>query len=326
MKLDNRTRAHALLYRGGVDEHRLFGSVFTRVTYDWRGRELSVADEQFWQVSNGPYDCEYGPMDGDEVFYRGGVDLFVFGHARPPRGSAVQWLELGIQVGQSFQHRLWVFGERWWMRQNGGLAMSEPAPFREMPLSLTHAYGGGFEWDGLVVPFPDNPAGKGYYRDEASAEGKPLPNLEHPDRRVASWQDQPEPVGTGATTMQFGPRLRRSVVFDERTHRMKELKPTFFNSAFPEMIVPSVQPGDPIVITGVSEAGVVGFRMPELPFRVQLRFGDELIERTPAVDQIGIEPDRGRVFIAYRYPFRYKLIPMQERECILETSLDTLRS
>ena len=36
-----------------------------------------------------------------------------------------------------------------------------------------------------------------------------------------------------------------------------------------------------------------------------------------AVDQIGIEPDENRVFLAWRYPFRYKLIPLQKRACIL---------
>ncbi len=318
MKLENRTRAPALLYRGGVSEDRLFGSVFARVTYRLEGRELAVADEQSWEVSTGPWDGEYGPMDSDEVFYRGGVDLFVFGSARAPLGKPVPWLEVTVQVGQEFRHRIWVFGERQWVRQGDKLVPTEPVPFRQIPLTQECAFGGKDEWDKLPVPFPDNPDGKGFYLEEATAEGKPLPNLEDPDNRITRWDDRPEPVGTGATTISFGPRARRGAEFDEETGALKTIKPCFFNSAFPGLVVPAVSAGDEVIVTNVVESGPFHFFVPESPLRVWLRFGEERIERELAVDQIGIEPDAGRVFVAWRHPFRYRLIPLQERECVLE--------
>lgn len=324
MKLENRTRAPALLYRGGVDESRLFGSVFARVTYDLRGGELVPAREQVWEVSPGPWEGPHGPMDADEVFYRGGVDVMVFGAARPPGGRAAPWVEVSVEVGKAFRQVLWVFGPRRWVRTHRGLEQTEPTPFEAIPLTLEHAFGGTDSWDGLEVPFPANPQGTGFYLTEESAENGLLPCIEDPDARIAAWEDRPEPKGIGATSMAFGPRVQRSVRFDEGSGRLSELKPTFFNSAFPDMVVPTPEPGEPAVrpgevvtVQGVRPEGPLHFTVPPCPFRVELRFEDEVIERTLAVDQIGIEPDHDRVFVAWRYPFRYKLIPLQRRACIL---------
>ena len=85
MDLDNTTRFPALLFRGCIDEHRLFGSVAARVTYDLLGQTLVPAATQSWPISPGPWDSPHGPMEGDELFYRGGVDLFVFGSAQSGR-------------------------------------------------------------------------------------------------------------------------------------------------------------------------------------------------------------------------------------------------
>ncbi|MFY0533015.1 DUF2169 domain-containing protein [Nannocystis pusilla] len=194
MKLDNRSPYHARLFRGGIDERRLFGSVAVRITYDIVGDRLRVAREQAWEISPAPWDSPQGPLPGDELFYRGGVDLLVFGAARSAR--PVPRLDLDLRVGAAFRSRLAVFGDRVWKRGPRGLVPSAPEPFRVMPLTLDRSFGGSFEWDGLGVGFPDNPGGRGYYADERAAEGQPLPNIEDPAALCARWDDRPEPVGT----------------------------------------------------------------------------------------------------------------------------------
>ena len=77
MDLDNKTRYPATLFRGAVDEKRLFGSLAMRVTYDLKGTALIPAEKQSWLISPGPWKGPYGPMEGDELFYRGGVDIFI---------------------------------------------------------------------------------------------------------------------------------------------------------------------------------------------------------------------------------------------------------
>ncbi len=316
MQLVNSTPYPAMLYRGGIDEKRLFGAVIARVTYDLAGHELRVSADQAWKVSPPPWECEYGPMDSDEVFYRGGVDLFAFGSARPGRGEATT-MDVTVELGETFRAAVRVFGPRIWRREAGGLVPSPPYPFREIPLTLAYAYGGKDLWDSLPVPFPKNPSGKGFYLEEANAVGRELPNIEDPMNLIRKWNDQPDPVGVAHCGMAFGPRLEKSLVFDEKTFELREMKPTLFNQAFPSMVAPCAREGERMRITGMSEGGPVEFILPHSGLMVRLRFGEEITLTEPAIDQIGVEVDRKRVFITYRYPFRYVLVPLVKRSCEL---------
>ncbi|MDN5938199.1 MAG: DUF2169 domain-containing protein [Salinisphaera sp.] len=315
MELENHTHVPALLYRAALENNRFVASIMARVTYDILATgDLRVSPDQVWQASPGPWKSDYGPMDGDEVFYRGGVDVMIFGSARAPGGQPISHMNLAIQVGEAFEYRLNITGDRVWQADGERLVASAPEPFTEMPLSLANAYGGKDEWDKLQISFPANPDGKGYAIDAQSAIGKPLPNIEDPRHLVANWDDQPDPVGVGATTLVFGPRLQRGVVFDDETHEIARITPRLYNSAFPDMVVPGpVCAGDRVQVDGVRHEGSLRFIVPACPLRFRLTFGDEVIDRALAVDQIGIEPDVQRAFVAWRYPFRYRLIPEQQR-------------
>lgn len=324
MELQNATRFPAMLFRAGIDDDRMAAAVFARVTYDLRGRQLVPAEEQVWPVSAPPWNSPYGPMDSDEVFYRGGVDVFVFGSARAPGGVPAPRVDVVVQVGSSFTRYLTVHGERRWVRHGGGLMPSAPVPFRELPLTLENAFGGtDSSWDELPVPFSANPAGKGFYLSADSAENQPLPHIEDPAAFVRSWEDRPDPVGTASTTMTFGPRVLRGVKLDEQT-RAITVTALLFNAAFPALVVPTVTPGvspvssgEGVRVYGVHPGGPIEFALPDPPLYTRLSFGNELHEKELYIDQIGIEPDAARVFIAYRYPFRYTLHPMQTRSCEL---------
>ena len=95
------------------------------------------------------------------------------------------------------------------------------------------------------------------------------------------------------------------------------ITPRFFNAAFPQMIARGARAGSAIRIAGVSEDGPVELTVPDHALSVRLRFGDEVHEARPALDQIGVEVDLRRVFIAYRHPFRYVVRELQERACEL---------
>ena len=144
VKLENSSPFPAHLFRGGIDEHRLFGSVAVRVSHDVVGDRLRVAREQTWPISPGPWDSPYGPLPADDLFYRGGVDLLVFGAARSVR--PVPRIDLHIRVGERFKARVVVFGDRTWKRDpRRGLVAGAPEPFRELPLTLAYSYGGKFQ-------------------------------------------------------------------------------------------------------------------------------------------------------------------------------------
>jgi hypothetical protein len=316
MELENHTSYPAELYRGCIDEQRMFGSVAVRRTYRVAGERLEPA-ESFWKVQPGPWECPYGVLSGDELFYRGGVDLFVFGSARAPGGKAASRVDVSVELGGRFRHTVAVFGERVWAKRGKELVASDPKPFVALPLTLALAYGGKDEWDELPIPFPLNPDGKGYAISEESAAGKPLPNIEHPRSLIRRWNDQPEPTGVGLCPPGFGPRALRSVEFDNTSGSLKTLRPTFYNAAFPDMIAPEARPGDRVVVVGVSAAGPIQFTLPPSGLRVRVRIGRQVQEREPMIDQVGIEPDLGRAFVSYRFPFRYWMVPLEKRSCEL---------
>jgi hypothetical protein len=254
-------------------------------------------------------------MDSDEVFYKGGVDVFVFGHARAPEGEPVAEMQVRVSVG-AWSRAVRVIGNRVWQRRGARLEAGPPAPFVEMPLGLSHAYGGVSEWDALPNPYPANPDGKGFFIEEEQAEGGALPNLEELDAPIAAWTDRPAPAGLGPCPLQSPLRLMNGIGFDDKGLIVK-VRPTLFNAAFPRMIAPAVAPGARVVVEGVRADGPVEFRLPDQLPRVRLTFEPEVIEQTLAIDQIGIEADLNRVVVAYRYPFRYVIYPMQRRSCEL---------
>jgi hypothetical protein len=185
-----------------------------------------------------------------------------------------------------------------------------------MPLTIQNAYGGKVHWDGLEIPFPENPEGKGFCFEEKDAVDLPLPNLEDPSRMIKTWEDRPAPVGVGLCPPFFGPRMRDSVVFSKEG-ALTKLRPTLFNAAFPAMVAPSVEPEDTLAIEGVSADGPLLVKIPPLPLKMRLTMGETVAERPLRIDQVGIQVDKGKAFITYRYPFRYMMNPRQLRACEL---------
>jgi hypothetical protein len=315
MELINRTPYPAGLFRTVIDDKLFAASVLARVTYELTPRGLVPSAEQVWQVSMQQWKSPYGLMEGDEVFCKGGVDCFVFGSARPEGNREAPQVEVVLEVG-TFRRRLLAIGDRVWQRSRAGLTPSPPKPFREMPLTLDRAFGGKAEWDGLEVAYPFNQEGKGFYLEEAQAVAKPLPNLEDPDQRLTKWSDQPEPVVVTPCPMPNGLRLRNGLELDEQGG-LRRIKPTLFNAAHPRMIAERVQPGDRVRLSGVTGNGPLAFTVPPNNLLVRLTFDDEVYDFVPALDEIGIEVDRRRVFLAWRQPFRYVFYPQQKRSCEL---------
>jgi hypothetical protein len=156
MELENHTAFPALLYRTTLPEQdgqaRFAAAVIARVTYDLTDWGLVPSGEQVWPLSPEPWAGPHGPMDGDEVFYRGGVDVLVFGHVRAPGGRPTQRVEVALRVND-FGYQTVVTGDRVWERAGKDLVPSSPKSFTAIPLTPAHAYGGKGEWDGLDVPY-----------------------------------------------------------------------------------------------------------------------------------------------------------------------------
>lgn len=309
----NPTLYPALLFPTALDPERMLASVVVRVTYALAAA-LAPSDEQPWVVSPQPWDSPAGPMDEDGPFVRGGVDLFVFGRAWAPGERPLRSMRVHIKAGEFVREAL-VFGRRVWLGDGrGGLTASQPEPFVSMPLTMAEAFGGTSESDGLPVPFPDNPIGKGFHVEASQAIHAELPNVEEPDSPIRRWNDTPTTCGFGFCPRANSARVLNGTVRDAQQNIL-DFRPPLFNQAFVPMIAPALAPGDRIELSGFSPRGPFGFVIPNPPGHIRLHFGERVVDRALGVDQVGVEVDAGRVFITWRFPFRYVVREREQRMC-----------
>ncbi len=304
-----------MMFKMVLSEDRFAAAVIARVTYDIQSGNAFPKEQPLVPLSGEVRESQFGPLESDFVFRRGGVDIFVFGNAIAPNEKPTAQMKVEVRVGNRIAHQLWVFGDRFW-KDNimGGLSISNPKPFVKMPLSLFNSFGGKAEWDGLEIPYPSNPYGKGFYWTKEEASGKPLPNVEAPDQLVQSWKDRPDPAGFVQVPL-GGVRMKGNVEHEKGT--ITKISPKIFNAAFPQMIAEEINPGEQIIVKGMSPKKDFSFTVPKHELFTEIKLGENISERPLKIDQIGIFPELKKVFITYRFPFRYKFTPMQKRECVL---------
>lgn len=315
MDVVNETGYPHLLVRTALYGDHFAAALVVRVVYQLSGGKYTPVISEDWPLSNAPWVSDYGPIESDGVLKRGEVDLFVFGKAKAPNGSPVKRMKVRVQVPGKMDHLLEIIGNRKWVSGLFGLSASEPEAFTEMPLTLYNAFGGYDEWDSLKFPFPNNPHGKGFIWQKETAAGKPLPNIENPAQLITKWSDKPLPVGT--VPIQFcEKRIKRSVDGNEKG--ITRFDATYFNSAFNDMIVPNISAGEKVIVSGVKEKGDFIFEIPPTPFSLILQFGEKTYERFFKIEQVGLEPDKSRAFITYRYSFNYTMRPKELRILTLQ--------
>jgi hypothetical protein len=311
MRFQNLTPFPAFLHREAIARDRIAAAAILRATFDL-GSPCRASLEQPWLVMPTPWIGPAGPMETDASFDRQGCDLLLFGDAQTPDSSKVEALDVTLTVGE-VNASVRVTGDRVWVREGDKLVPSSPAPFARIPLDLDHAYGGTALFDELEVPFTDNPKGKGFYLEEAEAEGKPLPNLEDPAERIATWSEQPEPAGVGLCPRHFSGRVKRGVVV--RDNQVVGVTSAIQNVAFPRFIAPSVQPGTSITLRGMGPD--LTFSLPADEIVATTRVGEVEHRDVARIDQIGIEPAHRRLFVTYRHTFIYPLREGELRRCEL---------
>lgn len=311
MEIVNNTSFPHLLFRTSTEvKDKVAASINVRVTYDVINGELKVSPEQSWPISATPFKSEFGTLAGDFVYERGGVDLFIFGKAIAPGNIPTRKMLVSIFLKDKINHSLLVYGNRFWESGILGLSISTPEPFLEMPLTLENAFGGYDEWDGLQIPCPLNSFGKGFIWQKETAKGKALPNIENPDKQITSWKDKPSPTGVVPTTF-CEERIMKSTNPNEKIEKF--INPVFYNTAFYPMIASKILPGEIIKINGVTAQGDYNIEIPTAAVGVSLQFGDKYFDREFYVDQIGIEPQKNKAFITYKYAFNYTIRPLELR-------------
>lgn len=148
-------------------------------------------------------------IEADNVPYKPRTDVVVVGSAYAPGRDPVRELDVSLSVGRRLRHVVRVFGDRQWVfpsRMAAVPRITDTAPFVEMPLVYERAFGGMDYKASAWCPF--NFIGRGFIgrKSRESIDRTPLPNLEDPNDLIASWDDQPRPIGVGFYRQDWQPR------------------------------------------------------------------------------------------------------------------------
>jgi hypothetical protein len=345
MKLFNQTEHPAKLMRNiSPRSRRMMGCVITRVLHDVGPEgELTAITDPKWPIDASPGETPLGRKSGDKPFYMGGIDVLLGGRVYQPDRALRERLSVELSVGRTFRRRIEVIGDRRWVRsKEGTLVPSAPESFGSMALDDTLSFGGRAKMkDGQAAPYGANPRGRGYYLDEKSAEGGPLPNLEDPSGLVTRWDDRPTPVGLGYYPEEGSLRPQASVdhpglagilggtekgkpappLPSDLAVTVEHLTPMLFNQGHPGNVIPAEKgpkPGDWVRLShGRKDGNDLAFVLPNRGFHlhVQLETREHVIPLH--LDQIGIVAGEARVLLSYRVVFEYRLVRHERRACSL---------
>ena len=317
LELDNRTPFPAALVPGTNQEGTDTLTVVAKGTFAiGPGIETPpVADEQVplvWADEfRGEPDASSILYEADTAPFKPATDIVVIASAHPERGRRAYSVDVALRVAD-LSRTIRVYGDRRWYRSQGFWRMSDPEPFRSMPLTFERAYGG---WD-RSDPDPAkhdrearNPVGTGFVASSRSphAEDLPLPNLEEPDRPIRDLGDRPAPVGTGFIGRSWAPRVTLAGTYDdtwlqERAPLLPEdFDERFFNGAHPAWIAPGfLQGGEPVYLGHLHPEGDLGFYLPRHRIQVSWCQRDEWSSARAMLDTVILEPPEGRLSLTWR--------------------------
>lgn len=320
MDLINRSRYSARMTSTMVEEDKMMGAVIVKVLLDIKDGVARPSALQTWQIGQ-EVETEFGTFDSESPFRKLGVDFMLLGKAYPRYNGPQNRTQVELSAGD-FKYSMDVHGNRRWLKKDGGLVISEAENFESMPLTWERSYGGKCELETGELPFHQNPDGRGfYYYIEDLAENGLLPNLEDPANPIRKWDDQPVPVGTAPLSRDSSLRILNSTEFDldEDPPRITAIKPSYYNNANPELILPEVPPrGTLIKATNVRPGGNdLEFKLRGGTFHVYVQLDDRQYVFPTHLESIAILAESEQALIGYRCCFTYTFNPLERRAAVL---------
>jgi hypothetical protein len=258
LDLRNQTPFRAQLFPALTKHGEELLLVVVKGTFTVERGETRPAEEQvplvISDVHHGEPGASSAKYEADNCPPKPGTDVVLVGQAHSRK--AVTALDVGLAVGP-LRKTLRVTGDRVWY-QGVGWRMTDPKPFRAMPLTYERAFGGDRE--------PRNPVGTGCIgsKGQERPEHVPLPNVEDPANLIQSPGDRPAPAGVGWVGRNWAPRAALVGTYDERwrEERAPLLPPDFderfYNGASAGLVArPHLRGGERVRLLNCSPEGEV---------------------------------------------------------------------
>ena len=236
------------------------------------------------------------------AYARARTEVHLRADACAPEGATRTELPVGLRVGPCVQQAV-VFGERRW---SALLDISPPLPFERVPLVWEHAFGGSSASDPLTIEMR-NPIGLGMYAGVGEAVDQRLPFIEHPQQRIGSVGDRPEPVGFLPRGTGWEPRLRYGGTYDEAWAQTRcplwplDFDERFFLAAPPALVAPQrFGGGEPVALVGMHPRGDLAFTLPRAHVSARSAFLHRNVELELELDIVSIDMIEARMALIFR--------------------------
>lgn len=272
-----------------------------------------------------PWDAE-NPLSsvklpGDLADRKLGTDVVVVGDAIAP--APVTVLDIGVTVGNRTVP-LRIHGPRLFAKRLGGIGITASVPFERQPVRYELAFGGASEdWSDVELR---NPSGVGVAKRQSDLDGRPAPQIEHPERPHTSGGDRHAPAGFGAIGTHWSPRREFFGTPDEFWQQNRcPIFPTDFNLRYYSVAHPTlwfeepIVPGTRVGIVGMSADRVLSFGIPELPIHISARYDSGREQQDPKIDTLVIRPNERMFEVSARAAF-----PLGRRNLLRELRVDAL--
>jgi hypothetical protein len=264
-------------------------------------------------------------------------EIFLLGKAHAPFGRPVQHLRVGLAVGTT-KRELDVYGDRFWVGHGPSAVLSSPAPFTEMPLTYSRAFGGTADIDDdspIEVCHPSNPEGVGFdvepianrlHRELNCPAGYPrfpvvraVPNVESVEAPLRTWADVPVPELWSAVPL-------ASAIHNESCYRVEGegaaaraiRSPGQLHRAHPAWVLPSAPSrGTRIQLHNLTRAGALELRFPSLEVHFDYLLAERAGSRPLAPRALVLLPEEQRIALLYALAFEVDPPSGQDRSARL---------
>lgn len=221
-------RQHSLMVKPFGFAGRQYCGVTVCTFFDLAAPDTLLKEQELWEAVPGQL-----PKGAslDMGFPKPRAEFVAFGSCFAPRGEARKASKAGIRVGDVVK-KLYVFGRRYWTPVG---AITDPEPFREIPLVYANAYGG--------PEYALNPEGVGFKTTVELDSGemrRNLPLVEHPKQLIGSVNYRPEPASFAPLNIMWPQRQKKAGTFDETWFKTRwpdmpdDMDPLHFNTASPD--------------------------------------------------------------------------------------------
>lgn len=320
MELLNRTRMSAELIRGSVPgAPQTAAALVAKISgvFD-RDGQMHLDFDTRTPVLFEPLVLPFGEVPSDVALRKEGVDVVAIGKAYHPKQDGGPTAEVVLHINAE-SRRLAIFGNRVWYKNfDGTWRISDPEPFSLMDMIWERSFGGvSLDDEGEDVVHPLNPGGSGYIACEAAVDGTSLPNVEDADQLIRTWRDQPKPCNICPAPKHVSFDVEKYAdQINKAEQEPFKVPPSIWNAALPKFRVPTLRPGDRIMLKGMSEKPVF-LTVPEMRPEVVLTVGERQAAHPLVLDTVVLVPEASRCLFSWRASFAYQVRPHDKRIAIL---------